>query len=117
MLMHEKPCLIPISLKVEQSVKHDTFFVLFFLGGGGGGGGVAPFIIVLYHDENDLWEIREKQNFFYPSKYYLKKPYGNQQSHLTPIRRPASVAQLDTPSDWRPGGRGFKTQHSLWRLS
>ena len=22
---------------------------------------------------------------------------------------PASVAQLDAPSDWRPGGRGFKT--------
>ena len=21
--------------------------------------------------------------------------------------QPASVAQLDTPSDWRPGGRGF----------
>ena len=29
---------------------------------------------------------------------------------------PASVAQLDTPSDWRPGGRGFNPrrgrQHS-----
>ena len=30
---------------------------------------------------------------------------------------PASVAQLDVPSDWRPGGRGFNTrqgrQHSF----
>ena len=30
---------------------------------------------------------------------------------------PASVAQLDAPSDWRPGGRGFNPrrgrQHSL----
>ena len=25
----------------------------------------------------------------------------------TTKRRPASVAQLDAPSDWRPGGRGF----------
>ena len=23
---------------------------------------------------------------------------------------PASVAQLDAPSDWRPGGRGFNSQ-------
>ena len=32
-------------------------------------------------------------------------------------RRPASVAQLDAPSDWRPGGRGFNPrrgrQHSF----
>ena len=31
--------------------------------------------------------------------------------------KPASVAQLDAPSDWRPGGRGFKPrrgrQHSF----
>ena len=31
--------------------------------------------------------------------------------------QPASVAQLDAPSDWRPGGRGFSThrgrQHSF----
>ena len=33
------------------------------------------------------------------------------------IKMPASVAQLDAPSDWRPGGRGFKSrrgrQHSF----
>ena len=33
------------------------------------------------------------------------------------ISRPASVAQLDAPSDWRPGGRGFNPhrgrQHSF----
>ena len=32
-------------------------------------------------------------------------------------REPASVAQLDAPSDWRPGGRGFNPrrgrQHSF----
>ena len=32
-------------------------------------------------------------------------------------RTPASVAQLDAPSDWRPGGRGFNPrrgrQHSF----
>ena len=36
--------------------------------------------------------------------------------HLT-IFGPASVAQLDAPSDWRPGGRGFNPrrgrQHSF----
>ena len=35
----------------------------------------------------------------------------------TKLRRPASVAQLDAPSDWRPGGRGFNPrrgrQHSF----
>ena len=33
------------------------------------------------------------------------------------IQKPASVAQLDAPSDWRPGGRGFNPrrgrQHSF----
>ena len=31
----------------------------------------------------------------------------------------ASVAQLDAPSDWRPGGRGFNPRHGnilSWRL-
>ena len=34
----------------------------------------------------------------------------------TTIAFPASVAQLDVPSDWRPGGRGFNPcgrQHSF----
>ena len=26
---------------------------------------------------------------------------------------PASVAQLDVPSDWRPGGRGFNPRRGL----
>ena len=40
-------------------------------------------------------------------------------AHLTADPRivPASVAQLDAPSDWRPGGRGFNPrrgrQHSF----
>ena len=37
-----------------------------------------------------------------------------------PARPPASVAQLDAPSDWRPGGRGFNPrrgrQHSFMEL-
>ena len=37
--------------------------------------------------------------------------------HLPPKHLPASVAQLDAPSDWRPGGRGFNPrrgrQHSF----
>ena len=40
--------------------------------------------------------------------------------HLGPLQtsaQPASVAQLDAPSDWRPGGRGFNPhrgrQHSF----
>ena len=31
---------------------------------------------------------------------------------LLPLR-PASVAQLDAPSDWRPGGRGFNPRRGL----
>ena len=38
-------------------------------------------------------------------------------SSIIIIYWPASVAQLDAPSDWRPGGRGFNhrrgRQHSL----
>ena len=38
-------------------------------------------------------------------------------SHFTIISMPASVAKLDAPSDWRPGGRGFNPrrgrQHSF----
>ena len=30
--------------------------------------------------------------------------------------RPASVAQLDAPSDWRPGGRGFNPRRG-WQHS
>ena len=29
------------------------------------------------------------------------------------MQMPASVAQLDAPSDWRPGGRGFSTHRGL----
>ena len=28
------------------------------------------------------------------------------------MQRPSSVAQLDAPSDWRPGGRGFNFRRS-----
>ena len=37
--------------------------------------------------------------------------------HFNSLLWPASVAQLDAPSDWRPGGRGFNPrrgrQHSF----
>ena len=40
-----------------------------------------------------------------------------QMTTLKPLKRPASVAQLDAPSDWRPGGCGFNPrrgrQHSF----
>ena len=32
------------------------------------------------------------------------------------VRNPASVAQLDAPSDWRPGGRGFNPRRG-WQHS
>ena len=39
---------------------------------------------------------------------------------VTLLLEPASVAQLDTPSDWRPGGRGFNPrrgrQHSFMEI-
>ena len=47
---------------------------------------------------------------------------SNLQSSINPLNNvdpcmPASVAQLDAPSDWRPGGRGFNPrrgrQHSF----
>ena len=42
---------------------------------------------------------------------------GFQQVQLYKISEPASVAQLDASSDWRPGGRGFNPrrgrQHSF----
>ena len=50
-------------------------------------------------------EILNKRNLL---KTYLKFTYPTE---------PASVAQLDAPSDWRPGGRGFNPrrgrQHSF----
>ena len=48
--------------------------------------------------------------------FYFSQKTGFDISHkLSPL--PASVAQLDAPSDWRPGGRGFDPrrgrQHSF----
>ena len=43
--------------------------------------------------------------------------YTVSKKQVLPQRAPASVAQLDAPSDWRPGGRGFNPrrgrQHSF----
>ena len=49
----------------------------------------------------------------------IKVSFGNKEDiqERTSVSRPASVAQLDAPSDWRPGGRGFNPrrgrQHSF----
>ena len=49
----------------------------------------------------------------YPCHSFSFLPYSSLSSPL----QPASVAQLDAPSDWRPGGRGFNPrrgrQHSF----
>ena len=46
-----------------------------------------------------------------------KRAWVNHESKAVQIHVPASVAQLDAPSDWRPGGRGFNPrrgrQHSF----
>ena len=39
----------------------------------------------------------------------LDKGQGNF-TYQSVLGKPASVAQLDTPSDWRPGGRGFNSR-------
>ena len=48
-----------------------------------------------------------------PTAFTLKYYAYSYEDYLTP----ASVAQLDAPSDWRPGGRGFNPrrgrQHSF----
>ena len=36
--------------------------------------------------------------------------------HRLPVNLPASVAQLDAPSDWRPGGRGVNPRRG-WQHS
>ena len=59
---------------------------------------------------------RNKKNNVYPCKpqfYYIKVGFKGVKN----IQVPASVAQLDALSDWRPGGRGFNPrrgrQHSF----
>ena len=47
----------------------------------------------------------------------LTQGQGQDLENSVMFLQPASVAQLDTPSDWRPGGRGFNPrrgrQHSF----
>ena len=42
---------------------------------------------------------------------HFKLPYII--NYLYIYGKPASVAQLDPPSDWRPGGRGFNPRRGL----
>ena len=55
-------------------------------------------------------------NFVIP-QWILKLLSRNVYHHATMCHAPASVAQLDAPSDWRPGGRRFNPrrgrQHSF----
>ena len=57
-------------------------------------------------------EIRTKQDLSYMSVCSLMILYIHLNASVS-----ASVAQLDAPSDWRPGGRGFNPrrgrQHSF----
>ena len=50
-------------------------------------------------------------------KFVLLMNLGLQTIANSFLLKPASVAQLDAPSDWRPGGRGFNPrrgrQHSF----
>ena len=47
----------------------------------------------------------------------MRRPNGDQEVAGSTPAQLASVAQLDAPSDWRPGGRGFNPrrgrQHSF----
>ena len=64
-------------------------------------------------------------SYFFPSKIWFAILYNlrllmfkcKKFKHLTLSLGAASVAQLDAPSDWRPGGRGFNPrrgrQHSF----
>ena len=66
-----------------------------------------------------------KMNFYslilpYSSLYndlHVQRKFHITNSHNKPMQELASVAQLDAPSDWRPGGRGFNPrwgrQHSF----
>ena len=49
--------------------------------------------------------------------FYIVPAYDLIQKANVKHKLPASVAQLDAPSDWRPGGRGFNPrrgrQHSF----
>ena len=67
---------------------------------------IKPNAIILNHCSMLLVKRKTKRNHFGP---YV--------SFTVVIIMPASVAQLDVQSDWRPGGRGFNPcqgwQHSL----
>ena len=55
-------------------------------------------------------------NTVYLNPFYIEQ-YNKRGQCILLCTKPASVAQLDAPSDWRPGGRGFNPrqgrQHSF----
>ena len=66
-----------------------------------------------------LWYSSEASHLGTSNEYtqhmFLWRNKKNIYPH-TLIIRPASVAQLDVPSDWRPGGRGFNPRRG-WQHS
>ena len=69
------------------------------------------------YPQSMFWS-RSKKNNVYPCKlqfYHIKVGFKG-----VKISWPASVAQLDAPSDWRPGGPGFNPHRGSnilsWRL-
>ena len=60
---------------------------------------------------------------WYNNRYWSKILFGTTPTpaydlkvKVTDLEEPASVAQLDAPSDWRPGGRGFNPRRG-WQHS
>ena len=74
--------------------------------------GLANLVSKNYYQVRDKSGNFELAQWWQPCTYILKSVYL--------LQKPASVAQLDAPSDWRPGGRGFNPrrgrQHSFVRL-
>ena len=69
------------------------------------------------HKPQPFPDPKRKRKPTNPNKHKSnKRTKSTKISSLFP-KRPASVAQLDAPSDWRPGGRGFNPrrgrQHSF----
>ena len=72
--------------------------------------------MITIQKENKVLQIRNQQKS--SINYHLYNLLLNSQCmHIVKSEGPASVAQLDALSDWKPGGRGFNPrqgrQHSF----
>ena len=76
------------------------------------------FKIWIYESNTLMFSKRYQQKLFFKveQRAVIPKIIGG----FYPKLKPASVAQLDAPSDWRPGGRGFNPAEVgnilSWRL-